>query len=321
MSNHRGKHGVIINSYFDVQTEPSKGMDIYKEGDISLLGQVERIHFVDDSTNISKEFVEYDVSVRDAYGGQSTFKNVRASMGIAGGLSDYDEIILEDNEVALQGKLDTSNPFKNKNGTVVIVEFINNSLDKPYISNVLGHPSSSAASRSDGIRRKGEFRGLGWEINSKGELTITYRGSRKPNGDLEREDTGPTEIKIDENGNLSVSNNESQGIEINRVDKKITVTDGTNTVTIEKDSNKIALVAGSTLINIDGSSGKIELTGSLVDVGEAASALAVLGPQLISWLSSHTHNAPQAPSGTLPTTPPLVPPPSSLLSTSVKVKS
>lgn len=357
MSKHKGRQGAVISSYFDVSREKPKGIDVYKEGSISLLGQIERIHFVDDDTNVSKEFVEYDVSVRDAYGGQSTFRNVRNTSGIAGGLNDFDEIVLEANEVAVKGELATSNFFKNKNGTLVIVEFINNSLDKPYISSVIGHPSVPSATREDGVRRKGEFRGLAWEITKQGAFSLTYQGNRTPDGKLEREDTGPTKFNVDENGNFDFSNNEDQTVSINRVDKKIIVSDSVNTVTMEKETskvivdadgssievdgqgekatvtiggttiemdnsaNKITLTAGSTIINIDGATGKIELTGSLVDVGEAASALAALGPQLLAWLSTHTHLYSPGPGGPTPSAPPTVPPPASLLSTSVKVKS
>ena len=82
-----------------------------------LTGQVDVNHFVDDDTNLSKKFVEYDVSVRDAFGGQSTYKNLR-KLAIAFGTNDFDETILEGNEVAFEGKLEVGNIFNNKNFSI-----------------------------------------------------------------------------------------------------------------------------------------------------------------------------------------------------------
>lgn len=62
---------------------------------------------------------------------------------------------------------------------------------------------------------------------------------------------------------------------------------------------------------------KIDLSGDSVAIGMGASALAVLGPQLMAWLNSHTHivTAPGA-----PCTPPIAPCPPSALSNTVTLK-
>lgn len=61
---------------------------------------------------------------------------------------------------------------------------------------------------------------------------------------------------------------------------------------------------------------KIELNGDLVSVGSDATAAALLGPQVLTWLQTHTHT------GNLgaPTSPPSTPPPASLLSKAVTLK-
>lgn len=334
------KSGTTVSSYFDVKTSAPSGKDVYKQGSNSMLGQVEKVHFVDESSNQSKKFVEYDVSVRDAYGGQSIYRNIRAGVSTASGFNDFEEIILEPNEVALSGKLDPSNFFQNKNGAMVVVSFLNGSLDKPYISNTVDHPKKEGAKKADGIRWLKEFRGIHWEVNKNGELILSYNSEKTPDGKPTRPETAGTTFKMDKDGDLLIFNKDGQRVTVSRKDKKITLTDGSTTMImdnasdkisfttaggvsgeIDGASNKITLTAGSSKIIIDGSSGKIQLDGNLVDVGTAASALAVLGPQLIAWLTTHIHNAPQAPAGVLPTTPPLVPPPTSILSTSVKIKS
>lgn len=368
--------GSVISQYFGVQDKPPSGDDIYNQGLRFVVGQVEKIHFVDDQSNISKTFIEYDVSVRDAKGGQSTLRNVRKADTL-GGANDYDQMILEANEFASKGKLETANFFKNKNGTTVLIMFIDGSKDKPVILMALQHPTKKGTKRAEGVNRKGEYRGIQWELNKDGELIITQQGPRGADGKLKVSDKVLTVVKFDKDGNLIINDKATNQIKLNNTDVKVEIQsdskgtklelDGKNdkittttagglktemegqsdkmTVTtagglkVEIDgsgdkitfttaggpkvtidgANMITLEAGATKIVIDGNSGKIQLDGTLVDVGTGASALAVLGPQLIAWLSSHTHMGDGGPVPA-PTSPPLVPPPASLLSTTVKIK-
>lgn len=101
---------------------------------------------------------------------------------------------------------------------------------------------------------------------------------------------------------------------------KMTIDCGATKVEIDGPSKNITLTAGSAIIKINGASGKIELTGKLVDVGAAASAAAVLGPQLLAYLKAHTHKYAPGPGAPTETAPPTVPPPASLLSKTVKIK-
>lgn len=368
--------GSVISQYFGIQEKPTSGDDIYNQGLRLVVGQIEKIHYVDDQSNISKKYVEYDVSVRDAKAGQSTLRNVR-KIDLLGGTNDQDELVLEPNEFASKGKLETSNFFMNKNGTTVLVAFIDGSKDKPVILAALQHPKRTGAKRADGIRRKGEFRGIQWEINKDGELILTHLGPRGADGKLKTSDKTLTVVKFDKAGNLIINDKATNQIKLNNTDVKVEIQsdskgtklelDGKNdkvttttagglktemegqadkmTVTtagglkIEIDgsgdkvtfttaggpkvtidgANMITLEAGATKIVIDGNSGKINLDGNLVDVGTGASALAALGPQLVAWLAAHTHMGDGGPIPA-PTSPPLVPPPVSLLSTSVKLK-
>ena len=112
-------------------------------------------------------------------------------------------------------------------------------------------------------------------------------------------------VLIDENGNSITT--DKDGIKL--IDK-----DG-NLITIEK--GDITLVCKGNL-NITCKSVNLKAGGSYLSDNAVLSA--VLGEPLIAWLASHTHNAPQAPSGTIPTLPPLVPPTPALLSKNVKLK-
>lgn len=366
--------GSVISQYFGIQDKPPSGDDIYNQGLRLVVGQIEKIHYVDDQSNISKKYVEYDVSIRDAKGGQSTLRNVR-KIDLLGGSNDSDELVLEPNQFASKGKLETSNFFMNKNGTTVLLAFIDGSKDKPIIIASIQHPTKAGTKRAEGIRRKGEFRGVQWEINKDGELILTHQGPRGPDGKLLTSDKVLTTAKFDKDGNLTITDHAKNQIKLNNTDIKVEIQSDTKGTKIELDgkndkittttagglktlmegqsdkmttttagglkveidgqgdkvifttaggpkvtidgANLITLEAGATKITIDGNSGKITLDGNLVDVGTGASALAALGPQLIAWLTSHTHLS--ALPG-IPTSPPIVPPPITLLSTSVKLK-
>lgn len=316
--------GSVISSYFGLKKQDT-GQDVKNLGTRTLIGQISKIHFVDDQTNISKKFVEYDVVIRDEKGGQSTFSNVRHETSL-GGANDFSETILEHNEVAFSGKLDSSNIYANKNGTLVYVSFRDGSLDKPYIEGTVPHPKREGARRADGIRKLGEYRGVSWNINSLGELIITYNGNRNPNGTLVRADTGPTQIKIDKNGVFSISDNQSQRVEVNRVNKTISFSngvvvtiDGTNdkfsvattggaSVTVDGAADKIdALTAAGANISIDGAgdtvllkdnaSGSIKITGETIAIGASSAELlqqiSDTLDKIITWTNNvgalHTH--------------------------------
>jgi len=259
-----GRHpdGSTISSYFGTEKMPS-GSDVYDGGLRFTYGQIDKIHFVDEDSNISKKFVEYDVSIRDAKGGQSTLRNIR-SMSSLFGANDFEETILESNEFASKGKLDSSNFFKNKNGTIVVIAHMHGSNDKPFIVGTWQHPAfSKGATKADGIRKKGEYRGIQWEINKDGEFILTYLGNRTPDGKLAREDTGPTEVKIDKDGVFTLADNEDQKFEMNRKTKTFTFTNGV-TVTYDGEKDKVTIeTTGGAKVEVDGDGDKItaETTG------------------------------------------------------------
>lgn len=309
--------GSVISQFFQTQDKPTSGDDIYDQGLRIIVGQIDKVHYVDDQSNVSKKYVEYDVSVRDAKGGQSTLRNVR-QVNILGGINDQDEMVLEPNEFASKGKLESSNLFMNKNGTTVLVAFIDGSKDKPVIIAALQHPTKAGAKRADGIRKKGEFRGIQWEINKDGELILTYVGSRTPDNKLKRKETGPTVIKIDKTGALTIKDNENQMIKMDRVAKNIQITTKENyVITVGKDmsvtikGDSIRTISGKETDDVTGDftktiGGKETVTttgdrvhsaanhtltgGGNIKIGSAgASENLVLGVQFQTLYNAHTH--------------------------------
>jgi len=212
----------IKNSNLNSETITA-GATVSNKGTRLVQGQISRIHFVDEPTNRSKQYVEYDVVIRENFGGSSTYQNVRY-IGDISGINDSSETVLEQTAFALSGKLGALNIPKNQNGTLVILAFLDGSLDKPLIIGGALHSARIAATRIDGIRKLGEYRGLTWEINKLGELIITYQGNKRADGQLVRPDTGPTQIKIDKDGVFTITDNEAQLIKIDRVTKSISIT-------------------------------------------------------------------------------------------------
>lgn len=324
-----------MSSYFKT-TSPTTGDDISNLGIRLLEGQVVKVHFSDDPTNKSKSYVEYDVLARDSKGGAVTYRNCRLVQDISG-FNDNSETVLEANEVALQGKLANSNIAANMNGSMIILAFLDGSLDKPIIIGGFPHRKNSGATKSEGIRYKREFRGVSVEINKDGEYILTQKGVRTPDGKIST--AIDTSIKFTKDKKLITTvfkdsiiqtiDGAAEKMDIafksglkleydGKSDKVVYTTSGGPKITVDG-SGLIKIEANATKIIIDGNSGKISLTGSIVDVGEAASALAVLGPQLVSWLSSHVHPYTDDGSPAM-SSPPAVPPPASLLSTTVKIK-
>lgn len=276
--------GTIVNQYFKTTDAPVNGEDISDQGMRMLVGQVEKVHFVDDPSNVSKTFVEYDVSVRDAKGGQSVYRNVRKQDMLGGG-NDFDETVIEPNEFAYSGKLDPSNFFKNKNGTMVLIDFTDGSKDRPVIVGVFQHPKRVGAKRTDGVRKKGEFRGVQWEINKDGELTITVVGNRGPDGKLKREGTGPTVLKIDKTGAVTLSDNKDQTFKMDRVSKTISFSNGT-TITFDGENDKISMaMTGGSKVIVDGDADVITLEtvgGAKAELDGASDKITLTAGELLS---------------------------------------
>lgn len=278
--------GSVISQFFQTTDKPQSGQDIYNQGLKIVIGQIEKIHYVDDSSNISKQFVEYDVTVRDDKAGQSLLRNLR-KVDLLGGSNDYDELILEANQYAFKGKLEVGNLFKNKNGTIALVASLDGSRDKPFILAVVQHPRSSGAKRKDGIHRKGEFRGVQWEINKDGELSITYLSPKSPDGKRVAEDTGPTQVKISKTGAVSVTDNKSQSILMDRTSTVIKLSNSVS-VTLDGSSNSVTVR--------DAGTGEIKLQDSKVAIGSSSAELLQQISDslsklitLFSAVASHTH--------------------------------
>jgi len=256
----------MSTSYFKTKPKDTE-KTVTSKGVHLLEGQVIKVHFTDDKSNLSKKFVEYDVIARNSSGGSVTYSNCRNILDISG-YNDYKETILEPNEVALSGKLAKSNSPDNMNGTMVILGFLDGSIDKPIIMGGFPHRKNKAATKSDGIRLKREFRGLEFNINKDGEYCITQKGPRNPDGKFKNDQVN-TSVKFDKDGNIDVSQSNGEtlvnNIILSKTEAKMTTSIGEGKVTTQLDgeSEKITIATESGLnVEYDGAGDKITYTTS-----------------------------------------------------------
>jgi hypothetical protein len=262
---------------------------VYDKGIKILEGQIEKVHFIDDTTNTSGgKFVQYDVSVRESHGGQSLFTGIPRISLVAGGTNDFDETILEPNDIAFVGKQITSNRFINKNGTKVLVAFINANYANPVIIGTMQHPKLDGTTRAEGISKKGEYRGLEYSIDKEGAFTLTYNGDRDPAGEFTRSETSGTTINIDNEGILTVSDNEGNLIKIDRVAKSVEITSKENTEhTVGKDHNVTVTGSQTNTITEDQTN---EVTGDQTNTVTGDQTNTITGDQVDTITGEFTGN-------------------------------
>jgi uncharacterized protein involved in type VI secretion and phage assembly len=135
---------------------------------------------------------------------------------------------------------------------------------------------------------------------------------------LELTKDGSVQI-ANKNGSLMLMDATQKNVSvISQQGHALTLSDDGITI-VDKDGNLISINGGK--VNVV-ASGSVTVSGSTVNLssagvylGNPASASAVCGEALMTWLTSHTHSTGVGPSG-----PPIIAPPPTILSKSVKLK-
>lgn len=188
---------------------------------------------------------------------------------------------------------------------------------------------------NEGKLKKPEVSGSTVKIEKDGSIELNTSKTDKPEkNESLRLDKTKQEVNVTSRKNISVVaggdfTNDIKGSFNQTIGKDLvqkiagTATCNAKSLTITA-TEALTITAKSTSQTYDAScqikAQKIELNGESVAVGAGASYLAVLGPQLISWLASHTH-PPIPPLVGGPVLPPTTPPPDSMLSNTVMIKS
>jgi len=179
-------------------------------------------------------------------------------------------------------------------GTQVVITFMDGEKNKPFIVGSWPNTNLSAslaAKRSDGIRHIQEFNGLRVEINDNGEFILTYNGGKRDTKSLQtaRASTSPTTIKIDKLGRISITDNEGQLIQLDRVAKSVNITSKENLkIVVGKDRNET--ISGNETKNISGD--KTDTIGgndTTTTSGDRAETIS--GSETITVTGDRTHSA------------------------------
>lgn len=152
-----------------------------------------------------------------------------------GGLADYVTYTLRPNDKDISGI--TKGQVKDSDllGSYVVVGLLNGSSVSPIILcgvPFVGIPKESERkipSAEDGHYLKFVFNGVEVEINKDGEIALTKNGPTKSDGSLDTDkDSGKEEqkgsfVKIDVNGNITLSANDKNIFIIDKKEKQITI--------------------------------------------------------------------------------------------------
>jgi hypothetical protein len=319
---------------------------------------ITRVHFTDSQDNLTFENkqVSYEAVILGGAKEGQVLQNVKA-MNEYGGEYNYAEKIYRPVETK---NLKDKRISEQKGDIVYVGFLQGNSRAPVILGGGVQpfDLDSTGATEADGFRMRKEYNGVFEEINKSGEWELKRKGGSLdattgvliPGEDFEARlklfnnkmvwedpNSSITFEKAEERWTHKVSaENYSEIIDglnkkvvrtignISVVEdgaaKKITTTIGNTIVEIDGTTNKITLTAGSTIIEIDSSTGKIKLMSDFVDIGAAVSDFAVLFTELATGFNTHIHMVPQAPSGTLPSNPPLAPLLQTVSSTTVKLQ-
>lgn len=266
---------------------------------------VTRVIYVDDSSNItansSNARVLYDVVVLGGFSSGQIISNCRLASIFGGDTSYFERILRAASNDVSKTKLSSAD------GDIVYVQFVQGHTGYPVIialDNGINTKGKIGATSSQGPRSLKEYNGVRETINKDGEFQLDIKGgsSNSEKGSFTPNSDSQITVKADKDGKYTITTKSGATIEI----------DGPG--------NKITLLKGSTIIELDGNGDKISLKGGFIDLGASVSDFAVLFTELLTTFNSHTHNAPQAPAGVLPTTPPLAPMLQTVGSLTVKVQ-
>lgn len=198
-------------------------------------GIITSVFYTDDPNNISKRFIEYNVDVTSSHSNGSvntiTYRNCR-HLDIFGAINKHENFVLE-----------TSTPDGKSQGSKCLILCIDgiNASGGAIIIGGLQDGDLTPWKRSDGQFYDFSYNGIDININKDGEYTLTFNSYIDQKGKKANEKAAGTVIKIDKNGNYSLSNNEDQSIKVDRSEQQITIKDPENSILIDKKNKKIDL--------------------------------------------------------------------------------
>ena len=247
------RSGDVISSNLNAANTWPDAQQSYYNFPFLVEGQIIQIYPVDDKNNMpdasTAKVTLYDVLVKMPDGGTQISPRCRMMQSMFGGTYNSFEEVLPNNPgpQAEEGK-----DSQLKTGAKVAVMFLNGQKTSGVIMGTLPHQNPVAIAtrpkKAKGTHYEKEFQGLNQQITNDGEYIITFNSPKDDSGKPST-NNGPTVIKIDAQGNVEVTTNESQRVECNRVKKEINLTNGPVTYSMKQDGEKIEINCKELTVN------------------------------------------------------------------------
>lgn len=320
------------------QNEVAKDYSIYR-------CMVTEVFYTDDQQNLTfdNKQVTYEAIILGGRKEGQVITNIK-NVNQFGGQYNYHERIYRKSVSPFSGEGKKGLP--EQTGDIIYVGFIAGNTSLPIIIGCGTSPldkTTTGATKDQGPIWKQEFNGVFEEITKDGEYRFirkggTYaddkgyfvpadRATEEENGQAAEEEF---QFKLEMLADKVVAADPKSTVTLDKVNEKMSFEIGENKVTFNLDGKQKSITidasnGNSILIDQSGeisinAKSKVSINAPLVDVGEGAAYSCTIFENLLSEFAKHTHNAPQAPSGVLPTTPPLAPLMSLVGSQSVKIK-
>jgi hypothetical protein len=246
-------------------------------------GQVIKIYYPEDPGNLSKKYHEYDVLVAhgDAKVGTnvSIYRNCKVSNIFA---SDTESLVFT---------LQVGAPVQGSDtlytgGSIVNLLCIDGKPDSGQSLIIGGLQSPQFAfktySKADGNFYDFNFNGININVNNDGEYSITFNSVLNPDGIPTNQAAQGTKLVFDQQGRVTISDNESQSFGLDRVAKTATWTDGDDSIVIDKGNKAITMTSTGTLAANSDNAMTLASKDSLDVSSEADMNIASSGNQSIS---------------------------------------
>jgi hypothetical protein len=232
--------GSIISSNYDTNQQSDARQGIRE--DIALrTGIITHVFYTDDAQNISIQFIEYNVMVTSSNSDGSlnsiTYRNCR-HMDIFGAINKHENFVME-----------TSSNNKKDQGSQCLIMCIDgiNAAGRAIIIGGLQDANREPWKRADGQFYDFIYNGLNININKDGEYALTFNSYVDQQGIKANPLAAGTAIKIDKEGNYSVSTNESQTIKVDRASQQISISDTENNILIDKKNKQLSISSSGSI--------------------------------------------------------------------------
>lgn len=209
-------------------------------GNYSLkMGMVTDIFYPDEDKNLSKKFIEYNVMCSEIN------ENGNVTMTVYRNCTVQNMFGMSNNNLTYTLQADKSEDGRMEFGSLAMLLCISGQATNGQAVIVSGfsHPDNPKYKKADGQFYDFNFNGINYNINKDGEMTITFNSPLDKKKNKKNEKAAGTQLKIDKEGRIKISDNEGQFWQLDRVDQKSTWSNGAESIIIDKKNKQVQLIS------------------------------------------------------------------------------